>query len=126
VVRSGDVLSLEITDDGVGGADPAWHNTRSGVIVTPRCHFVAGNCSFDFHAVVPSGKRALISTGSGNVMLANLSGPVIAATGSGNIRAENVPDAVSMETGSGTSPVPPCPGRRSSSRPAPATSPSRA
>jgi hypothetical protein len=78
-----------------------WHNTRSGVIVTPRCHFVVGNCSFDFHAVVPAGKRALISTGSGNVTLANLSGPVSAATGSGNIRAENIPDAVSMATGSG-------------------------
>ena len=78
-----------------------WHNTRSGVVVTPRCHFIVGNCSFDFHAVVPVGKRALISTGSGNVTLANLSGPVIAGTGSGNIRAENIPDAVSMETGSG-------------------------
>jgi len=71
------------------------------VVVTPRCHFVVGNCSFDFHAVVPVGKRALISTGSGDVTLANLSGPVIAGTGSGNIRAENIPDAVSMETGSG-------------------------
>jgi putative adhesin len=78
-----------------------WHNTRSGVIVTPRCHFVAGNCSFDFHAVVPEGKQALISTGSGNVTLASLSGPVIAGTGSGDIRAENLPDAVSMQTGSG-------------------------
>ena len=78
-----------------------WHNTRSGVAVTPRCHFVAGNCSFDFHAVVPAGKRALISAGSGNVTLASLSGPVIAGTGSGSIRAEKIPDAVSMETGSG-------------------------
>ena len=78
-----------------------WYNTRSGVVVTPRCHFVAGNCSFDFHAVVPGGKRALISTGSGNVTLANLSGPVSAGTGSGDIRAENVLDAVSMHTGSG-------------------------
>src|SRR6516225_4853238 len=62
-----------------------WHNTQSGVIVTPRCHFVVGNCSFDFHAVVPGGKRALISTGSGNVTLAGLSGPVNAATGSGDV-----------------------------------------
>ena len=78
-----------------------WHNTRSGVTVTPRCHFFTGECSFDLRAVVPTGKRALITTGSGNVTLANLSGPVSAGTGSGDIRAENIPDAVSMQTGSG-------------------------
>jgi DUF4097 and DUF4098 domain-containing protein YvlB len=78
-----------------------WHTTRSGVTVTPRCHFVTGNCSFDFHAVVPEGKRALLSTGSGNVTLTNLAGPVSAATGSGNIHAENVSDAGTMQTGSG-------------------------
>jgi hypothetical protein len=78
-----------------------WHTTRSGVVVTPRCHFFTGNCSFDFHAVVPGGKRALIFTGSGDVTLANLSGPVSAGTGSGNIHAENISDAGTMATGSG-------------------------
>jgi hypothetical protein len=78
-----------------------WHNTRSGVVVTPRCHFFAGVCSFDFHAVVPQGKRTFISSGSGNVTLANLSGPASATTGSGDIHAENIPDATTMETGSG-------------------------
>ena len=79
-----------------------WHNTRSGVIVTPRCHFVAGNCSFDFHAVVPGGKRALISTGSGNVTLADLSGPVSADTGSGDVSGNAVSGGnVAVKTGSG-------------------------
>jgi hypothetical protein len=78
-----------------------WHATRSGVAVSPQCHFIAGECSFDFHAVVPEGKRAVISTGSGNVTLAGLSGPVSARTGSGDIRAESIPGAVTMETGSG-------------------------
>jgi DUF4097 and DUF4098 domain-containing protein YvlB len=78
-----------------------WRTTRSGVAVTPRCHFVTGNCSFDFHAVVPEGKRALIFTGSGNVTLANLSGPVSAGTGSGDIHAENISNAGTMATGSG-------------------------
>jgi hypothetical protein len=79
-----------------------WHNTRSGVIVTPRCHFIAGNCSFDFHAVVPEGKRALISTGSGNVKLVNLSGPVSAGTGSGDVSGNAVSGAnVAFKTGSG-------------------------
>jgi hypothetical protein len=78
-----------------------WQNTRSGVTVSPRCHFFTGECAFDLHAVVPAGKRAHISTGSGNVTLANLSGPVSAGTGSGDIRAEHITDAVSMTTGSG-------------------------
>ena len=78
-----------------------WHNTRSGVAVTPQCHFFVGNCSFDFHVVVPGGKGARISTGSGNLTLANLSGPVSAETGSGDIHAENISDAGSMTTGSG-------------------------
>jgi len=78
-----------------------WHAIRSGVAVSPQCHFMAGVCSFDFHAVVPEGKRAVIFTGSGNVTLAGLSGPVSARTGAGDIRAENIPGAVTMETGSG-------------------------
>jgi hypothetical protein len=78
-----------------------WHTTRSGVAVSPRCRFVAGVCSFDFHVVVPEGKRAFISTGSGDVTLANLSGPVSAGTGSGNIRAENTSGAGTMQAGSG-------------------------
>jgi hypothetical protein len=79
-----------------------WNNTRSGVIVTPRCHFVVGNCSFDFHAVVPRGKRVLISTGSGNVTLAGVSGPVSADTGSGDVSGNAVSGPkVTLETGSG-------------------------
>jgi DUF4097 and DUF4098 domain-containing protein YvlB len=75
--------------------------TPSGVTVSPQCHFVTGVCSFDFQAVVPAGKRAVISTGSGDVTLRGLSGPASAGTGSCNIRAEGLPGAVSMETGSG-------------------------
>src|SRR6516162_1633223 len=79
-----------------------WHNTRSGVIVTPRCHFFIGNCTFDFHAVMPGGKRALISTGSGNVTLAGLYGPVNAATGSGDVSGNAVSGAnAAFKTGSG-------------------------
>ena len=78
-----------------------WRTTRSGVVVSPRCHFVTGACSFDLNADVPVGKRALISAGSGNVTVVNLSGPVSAGSGSGDILAENVPNAVTLETGSG-------------------------
>ena len=59
------------------------HRTPSGVIVSPRCRFIAGVCGFDLHAAVPEGKRAVISTGSGSV------------------HAENMPDGITLETGSG-------------------------
>jgi DUF4097 and DUF4098 domain-containing protein YvlB len=79
-----------------------WRTTPSGVVVSPRCHFVTGNCSFDLHAVVPAGKRALISNGSGNVTLANLTGPVSAGTGSGDVSGNAVSGAnAAFETGSG-------------------------
>jgi len=80
-----------------------WYRTPSGVVVSPRCHFVAGVCSFDLHAIVPEGKRALISTGSGNVTLAGLSGPVSAGTGSGDVTLTftKVPAQVHVSTGSG-------------------------
>ena len=79
-----------------------WHATPSGVTVSPRCHFVTGVCFFDFHAVVPGGKRALLSTGSGNVTLAGLSGPVSAGTGSGDISGVTLSGPnVTLKTGSG-------------------------
>src|SRR5215471_17133199 len=62
-----------------------WHVTRSGVIASTRCRFSSGVCFFDLRAVVPEGKRALISADSGTVTLAGLTGPVSAGTGSGDI-----------------------------------------
>src|SRR5215469_6302894 len=54
------------------------------------------------HADVPGGKRALISTGSGNVTLAGVSGPVSAGTGSGDVSGNAVSGAnVAFKTGSG-------------------------
>src|SRR6266568_3080684 len=62
-----------------------WHTTASGVSVSPRCHFLTGVCSFSFRAVLPAGKRAYLSDGSGNLTLRGLTGPVSLQTGSGNI-----------------------------------------
>ena len=78
-----------------------WHRTPSGVTVSPQCHFVTGVCSFSLHAVLPAGKRAIISTGSGDTTLRGLSGAVSAGTGAGDIRAEDLPGSVTIETGSG-------------------------
>jgi hypothetical protein len=82
-------------------SDVTWHTTPSGVIVSPRCHFFIGICSFSFHAVLPAGKRAVLSDGSGNLALRGLTGPVIAGSGSGDVRADLLSGTVSLQTGSG-------------------------
>jgi putative adhesin len=78
-----------------------WHTTRSGVIMSPRCHFFIGICSFSLHAVVPAGKRTVLSDGSGDVAVRSLTGPVSVESGSGNVRANGLTGAVSLRTGSG-------------------------
>src|SRR5215472_10150819 len=64
-----------------------WHTTPSGVIVSPQCHFFVGICSFSLHAVLPAGKRAVLSAGSGNLALRGLTGPVGVGSGAGNVQA---------------------------------------
>src|SRR5262252_8407500 len=53
-------------------SDVPWQTTPSGVIVSPRCHFFIGICSFSLHAVLPAGKRAVLSDGSGDLSLRGL------------------------------------------------------
>ena len=104
-----------------------WHTTPSGVIVSPRCHFFIGNCSFSFRAVLPAGKRAVLSDGSGNLTLRGLTGPVSAASGSGDVQANLLSGTVSLRDRiRGHIRRQRCPGRRSRSRTAPATSSSTA
>jgi Putative adhesin len=78
-----------------------WHTTSSGVTVSPRCRFITGICSFDFRAVLPAGKSAVLSDGSGNLTLRGLTGPVSAVSGSGNVQADLLPGSVSLQSGSG-------------------------
>src|SRR4029077_2571368 len=78
-----------------------WRTTPSGVIVSPRCHFIVGACSFSFRAVLPAGKRAVLSDGSGNLTLRGLTGPVSVGAGSGDVQANLLSSTVSLQTGSG-------------------------
>ncbi len=78
-----------------------WHQTPSGVVVSPQCHFFVGNCSFSFHALLPAGKRAVLSDGSGNLALRGLTGPVNVGSGSGNVQANELTGRVSLQNGSG-------------------------
>jgi hypothetical protein len=82
-------------------SDVTWQTTPSGVIISPQCHFFVGICSFSFHAVLPAGKRAVLSDGSGNLTLRGLTGPVIAGSGSGDVQADVLTGTVNLQTGSG-------------------------
>ena len=82
-------------------SDVTWHRTPSGVIVSPRCHFFVGICAFSFHAVLPAGKRTVLSDGSGNLALRGLTGQVIAGSGSGDVQANGLTGTVSLQNGSG-------------------------
>jgi hypothetical protein len=78
-----------------------WHTTPSGVVVSPQCHFFIGNCSFSFRAVLPAGKRTVLSDGSGTLTLHGLTGPVSVTSGSGDVRAGLLTSTVSLQDGSG-------------------------
>jgi hypothetical protein len=82
-------------------SDVTWHTARSGVVVSPQCHFFVGNCSFSFHALLPAGKRAVLSDGSGNLTLRGLTGPVTVKSGSGDVQANELTGRVSLQNGSG-------------------------
>ena len=78
-----------------------WHPTASGVTVSTQCRFVTGVCDFNFRAVLPAGKRAVLSDGSGNLTLRGLTGPVSVGSGSGDVQANLLTGAVSLQNGSG-------------------------
>jgi putative adhesin len=78
-----------------------WHSTPSGVVVSPHCHFFVGICSFSLRTVLPAGKRAVLSAGSGNLTLRGLTGPVSVGSGSGNVQANLLSSTVSLQDGSG-------------------------
>jgi putative adhesin len=82
-------------------SDVTWHTTPSGVTVSSRCHFFLGICSFSLHAVLPAGKRTVLSDGSGNVTLRGLTGPVAVESGSGNVQVNVLAGPVRLQTGSG-------------------------
>ena len=84
-----------------GPLQVTWHPTASGVTVSTQCHFVTGVCSFSFRAVLPAGKRAVLSDGSGNLTLRGLTGPVSAGSGSGDVQANQLSGTVSFQSGSG-------------------------
>ena len=76
--------------------------TPSGTTVSSHCHFVTGECSFTYRVGLPAGVRAVLASGSGDLMLRGLSGYVNAAAGSGDIAGFGLSGTrVALEDGSG-------------------------
>lgn len=59
------------------------------------------NVSISYDVTVPAETRAQARTGSGDVAVQNLKGPVEARSGSGNVEISNIGDTVNAHTGSG-------------------------
>ena len=55
----------------------------------------------DYELVVPANSRVRARTGSGDLRIEGVAGPVSASTGSGRTRVANVPGGVTVEAGSG-------------------------
>jgi Putative adhesin len=76
--------------------------TASGVTMSSHCRFATGRCSFDYQVGLPAGVRAVLASGSGNLMLQGLPGYVNASAGSGNITGAGLSGRrVALENGSG-------------------------
>jgi hypothetical protein len=78
-----------------------WRRTGSGVTVMSHCRFPAGVCSADFMVTIPASARALLSDGSGDMTLRDLTGHVSAGDGSGNMRASGLSGTADLTDGSG-------------------------
>jgi hypothetical protein len=70
--------------------------------VSYDCKGTWGNCGVDYKIEVPKGLRVEAETGSGNITLRSLTGPLVLSTGSGDIDASALAgESVVAEAGSG-------------------------
>lgn len=74
---------------------------QMGNIVNIGKHEHLNNISIDYDVTVPKGTQLEANSGSGDLRLLNLDGPLKADTGSGNIDASGLSGRDSLETGSG-------------------------
>ncbi len=81
-----------------------WQATPSGVVVRSQCRQPTGSCSFDYRVSVPRGLAPVISSGSGEITGASVSGPrVVIKNESGDITITGLASKdVTAEDQSGT------------------------
>ena len=119
VVRSGASDSVQVTghiqaSDWFGGGNPeervrriennppiqqSGNDIRIGHVDDPELRH---NISISYEIVVPANTELHSSSGSGNLDISGVSGPLEAGTGSGNIRVSGIGGGVRAHTGSGS------------------------
>ncbi len=73
----------------------------AGNIISLGHNFNENNISIDYDITAPRGTDLRADSGSGDVRVNDLGGPVELKTGSGNVEAAGLSNRVSLETGSG-------------------------
>jgi hypothetical protein len=74
-----------------------WSATRAGVSVVSRCHFVTGECSFNYRLTLPTRARVVLSDGSGDITCTGLTSTDVAVaddSGSVTLTFATIPDRV--------------------------------
>lgn len=68
-----------------------------------RCHgvFLAGGCGVDYRLSVPAGVAVDVRTGSGDIHIRDLTGPLTLHSGSGDLAVSHAGGRLSLNTGSG-------------------------
>ena len=75
--------------------------SQSGNIVTIGRHMQLHNISIDYDITAPRGTQLDVGSGSGNLRIDGLGGPLKANTGSGSIQADGASGSVLLNSGSG-------------------------
>ena len=78
-----------------------WSSSASGVYFRSRCPFPYGPCSFNSLVVIPSGARATVQNGSGDITVQRLTGPASIEDDSGDIQVTDLSGDVGITDHSG-------------------------
>lgn len=82
--------------------NPPIEQTGNRIVVGPRGPNEGWNgISISYEVIVPASSRVISRSGSGDLEVADVAGPVEASTGSGDIRVGRIKENVSVRTGSG-------------------------
>jgi hypothetical protein len=81
---------------------PPIEQSGNRIVIGPRGSNDGWNgISISYEVIVPASSRVVSRTGSGDLEVADVAGPVEASTGSGDIRVGRIKEHVSVRTGSG-------------------------
>jgi Putative adhesin len=78
-----------------------WQRSPSGIAFRSHCPVPTGECSFDYTVTVPAAGRSDVSTASGDVTAAGLTGTTVLNTSAGDIQAARISGSTTINDQSG-------------------------